>query len=288
MSKEDLVQYLEPFGQGHLLNFWDELNEEQKYQLLTDIDQVNMPEIQASFEYIKSESSQLTKQIDSSIKPIPDEIKGSLEKSSPRELESYESEGLRAIGENQVAVLLLAGGQGTRLGVNYPKGMYSVGLLSDKSLYQLQAERLIKLRQLASREQTVPSGSSIPLYIMASEHTLETTRNFFESNEYFGLDKENVVMFEQGNLPCLSRDGKIILDQKHKLSKAPDGNGGLYKALRTQGILDDMRSRGIKYIHAYCVDNILVNVADPVFIGFCIQQQADCAAKVFKHSLYKI
>lgn len=197
-------------------------------------------------------------------------------------LKEYESEGLRAIANNEVAVILLAGGQGTRLGVDYPKGMYSVGLASNKSLLQLQAERLLKLKSLASAQSSSMTNPSLPWYIMVSEHTLESTVNYFQQNNYFGLEKSDVMFFKQGTLPCFFKDGRVIMDGKSTISRAPDGNGGLYRALRDNGLLDDMIERGVKYVHVYCVDNILVKVADPVFTGFCIRKELNCGSKVVK------
>ncbi|RNA30076.1 UDP-N-acetylhexosamine pyrophosphorylase [Brachionus plicatilis] len=280
MEKQQLESLLKPYGQEHLVKFWDELSMDQRQQLLSDINEINFDQVVSNFNKVKSEMGMTQKQVDSQIKPVPTEAKGSLENTD--QIEDYELQGLKAIAQNQVAVLLLASGQGTRLGVSYPKGMYSVGLLSDKSLYQIQAERLLKIKKIA--DQNFPDlaakcdQNSIPWYIMASEQT----EKFFQTNNFFGLDRKSVQFFEQYQLPCLTNEGKVILDQKYKISKAPDGNGGLYRALYQRGILEDMKKRGVKYVHIYCVDNILVKMADPVFIGFCLSKDADCAAKVVK------
>ncbi|CAF0750797.1 unnamed protein product [Didymodactylos carnosus] len=306
MDIELIRSKLSKYGQEHLIAYWDDLNDKQKQSLLQDINEIDLARTHDAYQHIKSQlmpplSSNKNEQqngagdnkqqdIDRLMEPIPEHLAGSVYEATQKELDEYNQEGsrandkrslsLRAIADGEVCVLLLAGGQGTRLGVNYPKGMYNVNLLSQKSLYQIQAERIIRLQELANEQ--YGKICQIPWFIMTSEHTQQATEDYFHQHNYFGLKQENIILFEQHILPALNFQGKILLDEKYKLTKAPDGNGGLYRALCTRGILNEMVKRQIKYVHVYCVDNILVKMADPIFIGFCLKKNANCAAKVVK------
>lgn len=190
--------------------------------------------------------------------------------------------GTEALGRSEVGALVLAGGQGTRLGFSGPKGMYSINLPRKCTLFQMIAERLLALRKIAAKN----SGSlndalpSIPFYIMTSPINHEQTIDFFEKHSYFGLPKDDVFVFKQGMLPCLTDEGKIILEAAGKVAMAPDGNGGIYPSLVNSGAFADMENRKLKYLHVFSIDNALTKPADPTFIGYCMSKGADCGNKV--------
>ncbi|XP_041666186.1 UDP-N-acetylhexosamine pyrophosphorylase-like protein 1 [Cheilinus undulatus] len=278
LSYEEVQQSLEAAGQTHVLHFWSELSEEERQTFLQDLSQLDLKGLKDHCEGAQRAAQTPVESLDQNIEPVPAESIGSVRKSGRQRLEEWEHEGLLQISQNKVGVLLLAGGQGTRLGVQYPKGMYNVGLPSGKTLYQIQAERIQKIQQLAEKKHG--SKCTVPWYIMTSEFTLAPTEQFFKENAYFGLKPSDIVMFEQRMIPAVTFEGKVILQDKGKIAMAPDGNGGLYQALVDNAILEDMKRRRVEYLHVYCVDNILVKMADPVFIGFCVSRGADCGAKV--------
>lgn len=208
---------------------------------------------------------------------LPPTSTGSVLDADPERLAHWKQLGTEAIANNQVAVLLLAGGQGTRLGSLDPKGCFDVGLPSHKLLFQIQAEKIRKIQALASAK------AIVPWYIMTSEPTRAATESFFKDHDYFGLDSLQVTFFNQGTLPCFDLSGqKILMSSPSSICESPDGNGGLYKAIQKAGILEDMKKRGVKHVHMYCVDNCLVKVADPVFIGFAVDGKFDLATKAVR------
>ncbi|KAG6461111.1 hypothetical protein O3G_MSEX012430 [Manduca sexta] len=282
MSYEKLYERLSAHGQDHLLKYWPELSEKEREQLTSEIDNLDLAEVNQIFERAVESSKIILEKLDDDLKPIPQTHYEAVPSLTREKIEEYENIGFKEISEGKVGVLLLAGGQATRLGFGHPKGMFNVGLPSKKTLFQIQAERILRVQQMAAEK--YGKEGRITWYIMTSQHTKGPTADYFKSHSYFGLNEDDIVFFVQGTLPCFDFDGKIFLDEKYHLSSAPDGNGGLYRALKVQGILDDIAKRGVEHLHAHSVDNILIKVADPVFIGYCKTKDADCAAKVVQKS----
>ncbi|KYK54686.1 UDP-N-acetylglucosamine pyrophosphorylase [Drechmeria coniospora] len=261
-------------GQGHVFTFYESLDGQAKAALFDQLSAIDPSRINDITK--KALAPVAAEQASAKLEPLPDSATASMLDSGAQDIDKWYKSGLELISRNKVAVVLMAGGQGTRLGSSDPKGCYDIGLPSHKSLFQIQAERIRKIQELAGR------GAVVPWYVMTSGPTRQPTQKFFEGHKYFGLDAANVKIFEQGVLPCISNEGKILLESKAKVAVAPDGNGGIYQALVHSGVLDDMRERGIQHIHAYCVDNCLVKVADPAFIGFSASLDVDIATKVVR------
>ncbi|EDQ88346.1 uncharacterized protein MONBRDRAFT_37533 [Monosiga brevicollis MX1] len=274
---DELITSLQTHGQDHVLQFWDRLNDQERAELANDLASVNFDQVKSEFDTAMSAASM--GKLDDFMQPPPAESIGHADSFPPSDqMREWFQAGLAAIAKGTVAALLLAGGQGTRLGSKDPKGMFPLGLPSGKTLYQLQAERLVRLQALAAAQ--FGGQPVIPWYIMTSDATLEKTRSYFESHHYFGLDKANIFFFKQNVIPSLTPEGKLMLGTKNSLARNPDGNGGLYRALKDFGALADMAARKIEHVHVYCVDNVLVKVANPVFIGFCMSINAPAGALV--------
>ena len=280
-----IISKLNEYKQDHVLKNLSQLNSSQKEILFKQLERLDFDNVSNMFKngQIQNEATEL---LIKNLRPLTlDQIDFSVFRMQEDTLKEYELLGLEAISRGEVAVLCLAGGMSTRLSISYPKGIYSVDLLSCKSLFQLQAEKLRRITHLSNEachnSNDTSVASIIPWYIMTSEHTHEETCDFFEKNDYFGVNKVNVVFFQQQMLPCLSKEGNLILNEDLKLCQAPNGSNGLYDALVDNHILEDMGKRGVKYVHIYSVENLLVKMADPMFTGICIKNDIESAMKVF-------
>ncbi|GLJ21234.1 hypothetical protein SUGI_0389340 [Cryptomeria japonica] len=275
-----LVERLKDFRQEQTLALWKELNPQERQLLIKDLESLDLSRV----DRIIKQSFLLRDRPIPSPEPVPEASVSTVLERTPEERERWWKMGLKAICEGKLAVVLLSGGQGTRLGSSEPKGCFNIGLPSGKSLFQLQAERILRVQRLAA--QSVPDGAGryirVHWYIMTSPFTHDATCKFFESRKYFGLESEQVTFFQQGTLPCISKEGRIILETPYQILRAPDGNGGVCAALKSSKCLEDMAMKGIKYIDCYGVDNALVRVADPLFLGYFIDKGVATAAKVVR------
>lgn len=259
----DIREKFRHADQDHVFDFVDRgmMNDDDIKSFISQLENVPIDSIHPMFERAKSATAV------SDFTPLPKESLVTIDDVRKNETE-WRDLGLLAIANGEVAVVVLAGGQGTRLGFDGPKGKYDIGLPSKKSLFQLQAEKVI-----ATHKQ-------LPYYVMTSPLNDNETRQFFIDNNYFGL--HNVFFFTQSTLPCLNIEGKIILESKSSIASAPDGNGGVYTSLQSSGALEDMKKRGVKWINIISIDNALVKIADPIFIGCCIAKHVQVGNKVVR------
>ena len=253
---EKAKELVKKYNQEHLLKFYDEKSEEEKEELLDQI-------LSIDFELMMKLYENATKPVDLKdidIEPIDYVDKSKLTATETRE---YEKKGIEAIKANKFAVVTMAGGQGTRLGHDGPKGTYDMGLESHKSLFELLCDTIKRARE--------KYGVVIPWYIMTSKQNNQATVEFFEENDYFEYPKEAIRFFEQGELPMISTDKKILLDENKMVKMASDGHGGALKALGKQKIIEQMKKDGVEWIFVSGVDNVLVKLVDPLLIGMSIE-----------------
>jgi UDP-N-acetylglucosamine/UDP-N-acetylgalactosamine diphosphorylase len=206
-------------GQEQVFAFWDSLNGSEKASLFAQVKDVDPQYINELVKKVLNPSNGDANG-DSSVDTLPASKTSSVLDSSPDDLQQWYESGLDHVAHNKVGVVLMAGGQGTRLGSSAPKGCYDIGLESHKSLFQLQAERILKVQQLAAKKKTGEAAPIVPWYVMTSGPTRGPTEKYFEEMNYFGLKKENVFVFEQGVLPCIDNNGKIILESKSKVRRS--------------------------------------------------------------------
>lgn len=257
-------QMLQKYGQEHLLNSFNSLSKEKQSELLDAILTTNFKQMQELYETTK-----MTTNFENvKLEPISHVTKAEL---SQEELEKYTSLGENAIKAGKLAVVTMAGGQGTRLGHNGPKGTYDLGLDSHKSIFEILCDTM--------KEACEKYHVTIPWYLMTSDANNEDTMQFFKDHNYFGYPKEAVSFFIQGKLPTIDTQGKILLDENGMMKQAADGHGGIFEAMRKNGVLYDMKEKGIEWVYIGGVDNVLAKMVDPVLTGLAISEGTLMAGK---------
>ena len=263
MNITEATKMLKSCGQEHVLKFFKSLKKSEQTALLEQIAKIEPKNVKYCQEALKKGASE----IDNSKGKAPKvaELKG---KKLAEAIKSGEAE-LRA---GKVAALLVAGGQGSRLGYDGPKGCYSIGPITGAPLFYFHARKILA--------RSIRYGATIPFYVMTSEANNDATVACFEENDYFGLNPKDVFFFTQGMWPGMTKDGKIILDAPGHVFMSPDGHGGLLAALKKSGALADMKKRGIKSVFFFQVDNPLVEIADPAFIGYHVMNKSEYSLKL--------
>lgn len=272
MTREPLFQIVRAHNQEHVFRFWDELSPAQRQQLAAQIEQLDFAQLErltkstGAIEEAPAEKARRAKPPAKLVRVPASDAERAAWAAARQKGEDLLHSGL-------VGVILVAGGEGTRLGFQHPKGMFPIGAISGKSLFQLLAEQVVARSRRAA--------ATIPYYVMTSEKTHDETVDFFEAHRHFGLDPADVCFFRQGNMPAINHStGKLLLAAKDELALNPDGHGGLLAALARAGLLEDMRRRGVEFLYYHQVDNPLARVCDPACLGFHVQYFSEVSTKV--------
>ena len=262
---KQVEQILKKYGQEQLLDGYNRLpGEKEKQDFLNSILTVDFNQIEKLFASCK-ENKDFS---NSKIEPIDFVDKSKLSK---EDYEKYEKIGSKKIQEGKLAVVTMAGGQGTRLGHTGPKGTYDLGLDTHKSIFEILCDTLKEAREKYKVD--------IPWYIMTSDENNAETEDFFKKNNYFGYPEKCITFFKQGKLPMLSTEGKILLNEKGEIKEAADGHGGIFQSMLKDGVIYDMKARGIEWVFIGGVDNVLVKMVDPVLIGLAEEKHVLAAGK---------
>lgn len=261
MTYEEAVQKLAPAGQEHLLKYFDEISEEQKKDLLRQVEALDL----SLLDCLKTKEGGLDK---GELAPLGALTLAEIEEKR----EQYEQRGLEAIRAGKVGAVLLAGGQGTRLGLDRPKGVLNVGINRELFLFEQLINNLMEVVKKAD--------TWIPLFIMTSEKNNRDTTDFFEEHDYFGYNRDFVFFFVQDMAPSADKNGKIFLEEKGRISTSPNGNGGWFASMQKAGLQAEIDRLGIEWLNVFAVDNVLQKMADPVFVGATLESGCVCGSKV--------
>ncbi|MBE7089096.1 MAG: UDPGP type 1 family protein [Clostridiales bacterium] len=263
MDFQSAKDLLNKYEQSHLLQYYEELSIDDKSYLLSQIEGLD-------FSVAQGLNGKREEQNDGEYSPI-----NAVSLNDIKELrQRYFSLGIDQIKSGKVAAVLLAGGQGTRLGYDAPKGTFNIGINKNLSIFGQQFANMHKVVQAA--------GCYFTVFVMTSDKNNEQTKQFFKQNNYFGFPKDKILFFVQKTSPALDLNGKILLEEKNKIALAPNGNGGWYSSLIESEAGKAISEQNIEWLNVYSVDNVLQQICDPIFIGATLSGGYNCGAKVVK------
>ena len=258
MNEAQLLKRLEAHGQTQLLRWWSALDAPSRRRLAKQIESIDW----------ESTAPRADEGMRGEIRPIEGLSIAEIE----ARRDAFFAVGKDAVRAGKAAAVLLAGGQGTRLGFHGPKGAFDIGVTRPRYIFEQLIENL--------KETTAACGAYVPLLIMTSEKNDAETQAFFAEHSYFGYPREEIRFFRQAMAPCVDLQGKILLEAKDRLALSPNGNGGWYLSLKRARLDEEMRARGVEWYNVFAVDNVLQRICDPVFLGATIQSGMPCGAKV--------
>lgn len=262
MNYEEAYEKLERYGQLHVLKYYDGLPEEKKAALLGQIESLDFSILQYCKENTTNQKGEIA--------PLAAMQLPEIEKKK----EKYTKIGIEEIRQGKVAAVLLAGGMGTRLGSDHPKGMYDIGLTRPVYIFQRIIENMLDVVRQAE--------GWVRLFVMTSDKNHDMTVEFFEEKKYFGYNRDYVSFFIQDVVPASDYEGKAYMEEPWKISTSPNGNGGWFSSMNKCGLLDVIKNDGIEWINVFAVDNVLQRIADPCFVGAVIDNGCVAGAKVVK------
>ena len=263
MKEKELFNVLKEHGQEHIFEAYQKLDDTGKEKLAAQIERIDWSIVEmAGHKELAQERGKL-------------EPRSALEVTEIEQNKAkYEGIGLDAIRAGKVGAVLLAGGQGTRLGSDGPKGKYNIGLTKEVFIFERLIRNLLDV--------TDKAGCFVPLYVMTSDKNHEETTAFFEEKQYFGYPKDFVKFFKQEMAPSVDFQGKLYMESEDSLSLSPNGNGGWFYSMAVTGVLKDVKARGVEWLNIFAVDNVLQRIADPVFVGATIDSGCVSGAKVVR------